>query len=187
MDVQYWVRNDLRTFVDSVIATYEFIDYGIVTEAGNSMVTVALSTYSVSRYAKTLPRKIDGVRLLYPSSSSFSIRWSVAVGDRVLLLATRNYIKNLDSTTPIAGGANHFDVENLLAYPVSSFNEGAMVAMDIANGNIELAVKDKLSITAKGDITIKTDGKVQIESTGECTVKASKATVQGSAGKLEIK
>lgn len=185
MKTNYWIGNDLRSFVDGIISSYTFLDYGIVTSCDGETVDVTLASYPLQRYAESSERKILGVRLLYPTSKSFSIRWKVDAGDRVLLLGLRSYVKDLKATKPIEGNALHYDIETLVAYPITSADEEAEVVMNLESGKLEMALKDAFALHAEGDITVEGNKKITINATEDCIVNGKKVTVQ-SSGEVKV-
>lgn len=182
MNTISWVETGLREFVDSIISTYFIIDYGIVTAFNGDSVDVLLSTLLQQKEATTIERRINGIKVLYPSSSSFSLKWNLSSGDKVLLLGLRDKV-DINAKKPINGGSIHYDIDTMVAYPVSSFNEGAKVAMQISEGNINASIEKDFSYDGKGKMTIKATGDVVIETQGNVTVNANgSCNVNGKAG-----
>lgn len=194
MNTISWVETGLREFVDSIISTYFIIDYGIVTAFNGDSVDVLLSTLLQQKEATTIERRIKGIKVLYPSSSSFSLKWNLSSGDKVLLLGLRDKV-DINAKKPIKGGSIHYDVDTMVAYPVSSFNEGAKVAMQISDGNINASIekdfsydgKGKLTIKATGDVVIETQGNVTVNANGSCNVNGKAGVkINGSTGAMKV-
>lgn len=199
-----WIDNDIRSFITGVVNSYTIIDYGVVTDTADSTVDVDILVASKQKEAKTRKISIKGVRLLFPSSKMFSIKWNIQKGDRVLLLGTKNYIPDLESTkSEVADIGQHYDLETLLAYPISAFNGDASIVMQMEEDNLtskikgafdgevgkdlKLTIKGKADITVEGDSVIYSKGKTDIQSEGKCTVSSkSGVDVQGSRGTLKV-
>lgn len=199
-----WIDNDIRSFVTGIINSYTMVDYGVVTGSADDTVDVDILVASKQKEAKTKKVSLKGVRLLYPSSKMFSIKWKIDKGDRVLLLGTKNYIPDLEATkASVASVGQHYDLDTLLAYPLSAFNGDASIVMQMEEDNItskikgafngevgkdfEITIKGKAKITVEGDSTIYSKGKSDIQSDGKCTVSSKGGVdVKGSRGTLKV-
>ena len=186
MKTYEWMERDLRGFVNSIIAQYTIVDYAVVVSATEDTVDCQVLSTPIQKSASSSIINLLGVRLLYPSSKHLSIRWKLETGDRVILLATRNYVKDLKSVSPSkAGSGIHYDLENVLAFPISNYDDSAEVVLDIAQEEINLKAKKKINIEIDKDTILKVKGKGEISVDGDCTLKVKGKVTATAEGDIE--
>lgn len=170
-----------RDFINSIVNSKYIVDYGIITQV-NSDETVdvkhamqlTLLTDEVLPYTLT-----PSVQVLWPSSSAFSMRYTLHIGDRVLLLGFKQLVDDVDITEAGAVEANyHYTRETLKAIPLCIFNTSATTTIEEVDGDLRI---DSDNIELNGNTrTFVTHA--ELDTALQTFITALNLHVHGSAG-----
>ena len=163
---------DLYSLLTNVVNRKNIINIGTICKViDENFVNVRL--YNTDEYGD--PIIISAVRLLHIGTSKFKITVSPAIGDNVLLLSSRDFIKTLEynhtaqKKKEFAEPFGNATVQAILISPEEDDNNKITIDVD-ENGSVTLKTK--------GDTSIKVDGDVDLE--------AQNVTIKGNT-KTEIK
>jgi hypothetical protein len=151
--VQYNESDVIRSIIDQCF----IVDYGVVTAVNNDKtVNVTHAVMGKLINGVSLPAtKSKNIEVLYPASSAFGIDWPINVGDGVLLVGLKDFVKStngIQAPTSPPDEFIHYTQEALKAIPLQS-----------------IAPHIKIHITSGGDIEIASDGagKYQIKNSAK--------------------
>lgn len=135
-----------REFIERVLAKQFLLDLGLVVavSADKTHVDVqhvVLQTINGAQQPATVTKSVE---LLYPGGGvGLSIQWPVAIGDPVLLLATRDYVDPFGGKTapvpPVSGA--HYTQDTMKALPLGALNSGSAFTI-VVDGSGLLQVKN---------------------------------------------
>lgn len=150
---------DLYSLLSNVVNRKNIINIGTICKViDENFVNVRL--YNTDEYGD--PIIISAVRLLHIGTSKFKIKVSPAIGDNVLLLSSRDFIKTVEynhtakKKKEFAEPFGNATVQAILISPEEDDNNKTAITID-ENGNItfdtlgkiEVSIKDKLKSGAK--------------------------------------
>jgi hypothetical protein len=158
-DILKNMNKDDRFLIDNIIGNHFIIDYGFITAVSSDkkFVDVKHIIKPVDNEGQEMPETITKkVELLFSTSSYFSLKFEVAVGDGVLLLGTKDYIGDISGKTfpEIAEYILHYKQENLKALPFG-FNDNPKTVFEILSTALKITSQVNLELVANNQ-TLKT-------------------------------
>lgn len=131
-----WKAGDDNNFVRSMIGSYMFLGFGVVTQIDGERMTVDCGE-----------RKFTNVELMVLGVDGWGLKMVPAVNDRVLLLSTQVPVQNL-ATFTASGSMPPYDPSGVKAIPLTDINTAQLITVDV-NG-IEITGDNKLTVNADG-------------------------------------
>ena len=134
-----------RDLIKSVIAEAFFADFGTVKAVYPSATSPQTVDVSHSVQPKSFGDQLDttvtmGVELLFPGGGSeLSLEWDVNVGDPVLLVGLRDYVKAASPAPAPTDIPTHYTQETLKAIPLGPFSGSAAFMIKVTGGVLQLA------------------------------------------------
>lgn len=119
------LQYNLGDLIRQIVAQMFICDYGIVQKV-NADKTVDVSHAVQGEYIDGTPVPITvtgSVEVVYPGSSSFAQTWPIAVGDGVLLIGLKDFVKTTKSIQPPKNPPNefpHYSQDTLKAIPLQN-------------------------------------------------------------------
>jgi hypothetical protein len=140
--------------IRNVVANTFILDFGIVTAVNGTTVDVQ-HAIQPTRLGKQLPPTVTkGVEVMWPGTAQFNPRFVLSVGDTVLLIGLKDYVKTLQVSVPdFTDVPLHYTQETMKAIPVIS-TQGSNHVVTYAELNTALQTfltALKLHLTAAGD------------------------------------
>lgn len=142
-----------RDVIESLIGQSFFADYGVITKINaDKTVNVTHAVMMQLIDGTALPvTKTNNIEVIYPASASAGLAWPMTVGDGVLLIGLKNYVKstaNIQAPTAPPSEFPHYTQNTMKAIPLQSVS----------------APKFQIKITDTNDIEITstTSGKYKI-------------------------
>lgn len=117
------MNKDDRFVIDTIIGRHFIIDYGFITQisADKKKVDIEHLTILKDNEGKQMPKTVTkNIELLFSNSSYFSLKFDVKIGDGVLLLGLKDFVKSIsEKKQPSqADYLLHYQQENLKAFPI---------------------------------------------------------------------
>jgi hypothetical protein len=141
----------IADYVDNLF----IVDYGIVRGVNiDGTIDVAHAKRLTLKTGEYLPESItEQIEVLWPSVGDFSFRASLNVGDKVLLLGLKNYLRTVDiDDTSDQDLYYAYSRETLKALPYCVFNSSASVVVEVVDSDLAIdtnAGKVSLKNTAR--------------------------------------
>ena len=144
----YGESASLSALLSNIVNSRNIINVGIITKViDENFINVRLYNTDVG----SNPTYISAVRLLHIGTSKLKIKVTPAIGDTVLLLANRDFVKVLEN--------NHEQKPaDILVEPYSKSTMQAILISPEEDDNNKTAI----SINEDGNITLETFGKIDI-------------------------
>jgi len=146
-----------RDFVQGLVWSMFMADYGIITSVNSDdTVDVKHAIKLVLNTDEALSETVTpNIEVLWPASNAFSMRHTLAVGDRVLLIGLKFRIDSVDiDNADYPKDLFHYSQETLKAIPLCLYNADAGTTIEehegdllIDSGNIELNGNTKSFVT----------------------------------------
>lgn len=117
------MNKDDRFVIDSIIGKHFIVDYGFITQISpdKKKVDVEHLTILKDNEGKPLPKTVTkNIELLFSNSSYFTLKFDVKIGDGVLLLGLKDFVKSIEEKKQPsqADYLLHYQQENLKAFPI---------------------------------------------------------------------
>jgi hypothetical protein len=143
-----WVTE--RDLIHFIVENMFFVDFGVVKAVSSDKKTVDVQHAIKPMMAgvQQEERETKGVELLWPASLAFSMRWAVAVGDTVLLVGLKDYVKTVGSDVPgQTDVALHYTQETMKAISLGAYNASSTCTIEQADGKLKLNGDTKQFVT----------------------------------------
>ena len=134
-----------RDVVLSIINSRFIIDYGTILQdngdgTANVQHAVPMSPkYPPNDWVPMTPTVTNNVEVLYLSGGQFSTSFKVTIGDPVLLVGLKDFVKNTKSLDgqPLTV-FNHYNQNTLKAIPLAGSNAMAIAQINVVNGLLQI-------------------------------------------------
>ena len=133
-----------RDIINGFINSRFIIDYGtILQDNGDGTVNVQHAVPATPRFPTSdfvsAPTVTNNVEVLYLSGSQFSTSFKVTIGDPVLLVGLKDFVKNTKSLDgqPLTV-FNHYNQNTLKAIPLAGSNAMAIAQINVVNGLLQI-------------------------------------------------
>src|SRR5574344_788834 len=190
----YGESTSLSALLSNIVNSRNIINVGIITKViDDNFINVRLYNTDVG----SNPTYISAVRLLHIGTSKLKIKVTPAIGDTVLLLASRDFIEVLEnnhdkkSADVLVEPYSKSTMQAILISPEEDDNNKTLLTIDeegnvsiSTDGSISVSSEKDVSVSAKGDVTAKCDGDLNVEAKGNATVKSTNTKLTG--GNVEI-
>lgn len=190
----YSESTSLSALLSNIVNSRNIINVGIITKViDENFINVRLYNTDVG----SNPTYISAVRLLHIGTSKLKIKVTPAIGDTVLLLASRDFIKVLENNHDKKAAEimvepySKSTMQAILISPEEDDNNKTLLTIDeegnvsiSTDGSISVSSEKDVSVSAKGDVTAKCDGDLNVEAKGNATVKSPNTKLTG--GNVEI-
>ena len=148
----------LYTALRGFVNTTNYINIGTITRVHDENY-VDVSLYYISNTGRKIV--IQAVRLLHIGTTKCKLLITPAVGDNVLLLCPKDFIKKIEY--------NRIPRKSECSYlPYGNINMCGILIKDESDIN----VKTTIGVNENGDISIETDGNVSVNSSGDISALA---------------
>ena len=186
--------SNLYASLSNIVNRKNIINVGIITKViDENFVNVKLYYTDT----ESVPVIISSVRLLHIGTAKCKINIQPAVGDNVLLFASKDFIENLEyqhepKEKEIAVEPyDNTTIQGVLISPEGrddakvtiKINEEGNVSLS-TKGAIDVSSEQDINISAKGNITAECEGDLSVEAKGNATVKSQNTKLTG--GIVEI-
>lgn len=190
----YSESTSLSALLSNIVNSRNIINVGIITKViDENFINVRLYNTDVG----SNPTYISAVRLLHIGTSKLKIKVTPAIGDTVLLLASRDFIEVLENNHDkkaaevLVEPYSKSTMQAILISPEEDDNNKTLLTIDeegnvsiSTDGSISVSSEKNVSVSAKGDVTAKCDGDLNVEAKGNATVKSPNTKLTG--GNVEI-
>jgi hypothetical protein len=140
-----------RDLIEAVIASKFFADYGLVTATDQTTVDVMHAIKPNIAGTQLGPTVTKKVQVLWPSTGQLSIKSDVAVGDRVLLIGLRDFVRDVSGGLPSGNDVPlHYSKETMKAIPMGAFNSLAVAQIIASAAGLEF--KNAAGVTMVSDM-----------------------------------
>ena len=195
-----------RDLIDFVIGSYFIVDYGFVKSVNdddtvNVVHAKKLALMNGDELGETLTKNLE---VLTFSCAEFAVSFKAKEGDKVLLLALKDWVKSTadveKAETPEA--YIHYERETMKALPMAAFDSEAKVKIEVDDGDLtvtadgeykfeskkkgEMKFGGDLSVTADGEYSFESKKKAKVKYGGEMEVEASDKGKLKVGGDLEV-
>ena len=134
-----------RDIILSIINSRFIIDYGsIIKDNGDGTVNVQHAVpmspkYPTKDWVPMSPTITNNIEVLYMSGAQFSTSFKVTIGDPVLLLGLKDFVKHTNTidNQPLTV-FNHYNQNTLKAIPLSGSNATAIAQINVVNGLLQI-------------------------------------------------
>ena len=178
---------DLYSLLTNVVNRKNIINIGTICKViDENFVNVRL--YNTDEYGD--PIIISAVRLLHIGTSKFKITVSPAIGDNVLLLSSRDFIKTLEynhtaeKKKEFAEPFGNATVQAILISPEEDDNNKTAITIN-ENGNITLETLGKIDVSIKDSFS--DSGKKLVDFVMDTSSNFILTTYSGGSAKNTIK
>lgn len=178
---------DLYSLLANVVNRKNIINIGTICKViDENFVNVRL--YNTDEYGD--PIIISAVRLLHIGTSKFKITVSPAIGDNVLLLSSRDFIKTLEynhtaeKKKEFAEPFGNATVQAILISPEEDDNNKTAISIN-ENGNITLETLGKIDVSIKDSFS--DSGKKLVDFVMDTSSNFILTTYSGGSAKNTIK
>ena len=198
----YSESTSLSALLSNIVNSRNIINVGIITKViDENFINVRLYNTDV----RSNPTYISAVRLLHIGTSKLKIKVAPAIGDAVLLLASRDFIEVLENNHDKKAAEimvepySKSTMQAILISPEEDDNNKTIITIDeegtisistdkdinvSAKGNITAECEGDINVSAKGNATAKCEGDLNVEAKGNATVKSPNTKLTG--GNVEI-
>ena len=182
----YGESASLSALLSNIVNSRNIINVGIITKViDENFINVRLYNTDVG----SNPTYISAVRLLHIGTSKLKIKITPAIGDTVLLLASRDFIEVLENNHDkkaaevLVEPYSKSTMQAILISPEEDDNNKTLITID-EEGTVSITTDKDINVSAKGNITAKCDGDLNVEAKGNATVKSPNTKLTG--GNVEI-
>ena len=147
IDAQRYSDRDL---IDFVIGSYYIIDYGFVKSVNDdNTVNVVHARKPVlmdgEELGETLTKRLE---VLTFSCSEFSVSFKPKKGDKVLLLALKDWVKNVGDVEKAETPETfiHYQRETMKALPLSAFDQESKIRITADAGTLKVNANQKIEL-----------------------------------------
>lgn len=178
--------SNLYASLSNIVNRKNIINVGIITKViDENFVNVKLYYTDT----ESVPVIISSVRLLHIGTAKCKINIQPAVGDNVLLFASKDFIEKLEyqhepKEKEIAiEPYDNTTIQGILISPEGRDDAKVTIKID-EEGSITLETEKDISVNAKGNASVVADGDVTVEAKNNATVKSQNTKLTG--GIVEI-
>ena len=182
----YGESASLSALLSNIVNSRNIINVGIITKViDENFINVRLYNTDIG----SSPTYISAVRLLHIGTSKLKIKVTPAIGDTVLLLANRDFVKVLENNHEqkpadiMVEPYSKSTMQAILISPEEDDNNKTLITVD-EEGTVSISTDKDINVSAKGNITAKCDGDLNVEAKGNATVKSPNTKLTG--GNVEI-
>ena len=182
----YGESASLSALLSNIVNSRNNINVGIITKViDENFINVRLYNTDISGN----PTYVSAVRLLHIGTTKLKIKITPAVGDIVLLLASRDFVEVLENNHDkkaadvLVEPYSKSTMQAILISPEEDDNNKTLITID-EEGTVSISTDKDINVSAKGNITAKCDGDLNVEANGNATVKSPNTKLTG--GKVEI-
>lgn len=182
----YGESASLSALLSNIVNSRNIINVGIITKViDENFINVRLYNTDIG----SSPTYISAVRLLHIGTSKLKIKVTPAIGDTVLLLANRDFVKVLENNHEqkpadvLVEPYSKSTMQAILISPEEDDNNKTLITVD-EEGTVSISTDKDINVSAKGNITAKCDGDLNVEAKGNATVKSPNTKLTG--GNVEI-
>ena len=182
----YSESTSLSALLSNIVNSRNIINVGIITKViDENFINVRLYNTDVG----SNPTYISAVRLLHIGTSKLKIKVAPAIGDAVLLLASRDFIKVLENNHDKKAAEvmvepySKSTMQAILISPEEDDNNKTIITID-EEGTISISTDKDINVSAKGNITAECEGDINVSAKGNATVKSPNTKLTG--GNVEI-
>jgi hypothetical protein len=147
-----------RDLILNVVSAMFFLDFGVVKAVSADKKKVDVRHSIIQSVAgQPLPETVSiGIEVLWPGGGmQYSEQMDIAVGDPVLLIGLKDFVRSSGSAAPASTGVPlHYTQETMKAIPLGTYNSSATVRLLVTGGKWQLtAVEIDLNGSSKAFIT----------------------------------
>ena len=182
----YGESASLSALLSNIVNSRNIINVGIITKViDENFINVRLYNTDIG----SSPTYVSAVRLLHIGTSKLKIKVTPAIGDTVLLLANRDFVKVLENNHEqkpadiMVEPYSKSTMQAILISPEEDDNNKTLITVD-EEGTVSISTDKDINVSAKGNITAKCDGDLNVEANGNATVKSPNTKLTG--GNVEI-
>ena len=182
----YGESASLSALLSNIVNSRNIINVGIITKViDENFINVRLYNTDMG----SNPTYISAVRLLHIGTSKLKIKVTPAIGDTVLLLASRDFIEVLENNHDkkaadvMVEPYSKSTMQAILISPEEDDNNKTLITID-EEGTVSISTDKDINVSAKGNITANCDGDLSVEAKGKATVKSTNTKLTG--GIVEI-
>lgn len=171
----------LSALLSNIVNSRNIINVGIITKViDENFINVRLYNTDVG----SNPTYISAVRLLHIGTSKLKIKVTPAIGDTVLLLASRDFIEVLENNHDkkaaevLVEPYSKSTMQAILISPEEDDNNKTLITIDedgnvsiSTDGSISVSSEKDVSVSAKGDVTAECEGDINVSAKGNATAK----------------
>lgn len=171
-----------RDLIDFVIGSYFIVDYGFVKSVNDDDTVDVVharkpALMNGDELGETLTKNLE---VLTFSCAEFAVSFKAKKGDKVLLLALKDWVK---STADVEKAETqeayiHYERETMKALPLAAFDSEAKVKIEVDGGD--------LTVTADGEMEVEASDKGKLKVGGDLEIDASSGTAKIDATKIEL-
>ena len=169
----YGESASLSALLSNIVNSRNIINVGIITKViDENFINVRLYNTDVG----SNPTYISAVRLLHIGTSKLKIKVAPAIGDAVLLLASRDFIEVLENNHDkkaaevLVEPYSKSTMQAILISPEEDDNNKTIITID-EEGTISISTDKDINVSAKGNITAKCEGDINVSAKGNATAK----------------
>jgi hypothetical protein len=158
MDANTILQTSEREYLDFLVNSRLFLDYGVVTKVtSDTHVDVVHAGIEVLLDDTRLPEtRTPDVELLWPSMGGLSVKGTVKIGDKVLLVGLKTYVPNVEELKGAAVPAafEHYSRATMKAIPLGAFNASSSAKIQASDTELKIdAPKVELNGATKQFVT----------------------------------
>ena len=183
----YGESASLSALLSNIVNSRNIINVGIITKViDENFINVRLYNTDIG----SNPTYISAVRLLHIGTSKLKIKVSPAIGDAVLLLASRDFIKVLENNHDkkaaevLVEPYSKSTMQAILISPEEDDNNKTALTVD-ENGNITFDTLGKIEVSIKDKL--KSDGKKIVDFVMDTSSNFTLTTYSSGTAKNTIK
>lgn len=187
-----------RDLIDFVIGSYFIVDYGFVKSVNDDDTVDVVharkpALMNGDELGETLTKNLE---VLTFSCAEFAVSFKAKKGDKVLLLALKDWVK---STADVEKAETqeayiHYERETMKALPMAAFDSEAKVKIEVDGGDLTVTADGEYSFESKKKAKVKYGGEMEVEASGKGKLKvggdldvdASSGTAKIDATKIEL-
>ena len=187
-----------RDLIDFVIGSYFIVDYGFVKSVNDDDTVDVVharkpALMNGDELGETLTKNLE---VLTFSCAEFAVSFKAKKGDKVLLLALKDWVK---STADVEKAETqeayiHYERETMKALPMAAFDSEAKVKIEVDGGDLTVTADGEYSFESKKKAKVKYGGEMEVEASdkgklkvgGDLKVDASSGTAKIDATKIEL-
>lgn len=195
-----------RSLIDAVIDSYYIIDYGFVDKVNDdNTVDVVHAVKPQTASGESLPEvKTQKVEVLTLSCKEWAVSFKPNKGDKVLLLALKNYVKATEnvSTAEESKCYLHYARETMKALPLAAFSDESKIRLTMDGGTLTAECDEDFKVESQNssfkcdkDFSVESDNakfkcdtefkaeadKAEIKTDGDTKIDAKNVDVKASA------
>lgn len=136
-------RYNDRDLIESVISSYFIVDYGFVKKVNDDgTIDVVHACRLVTMDGDELPEtETKRLEVLTFSTNEIAVSFKPKEGDKVLLLALKNYVANTEDVIKAETPTSfiHYERETMKALPLAAFDSEAKIKIEADDGALKVA------------------------------------------------